>query len=148
MGNFYTRQHLSPHCFCRSCWCFSEFNRPTQSASREEEMFCTVLLWLQCLDKAVLPLLLSLIFLSVTRMDHNLSLLKYPTEKSTTLIFDRTTLLCCTILILHCTYKLELGVTRVYGMCSLSLSLSLSPCSLARHTGCRHPHWHRRPRNV
>lgn len=146
MGNFYTRQHLSPHCFCRSCWCFSEFNRPAQSASREEEMFCTVLLWLQCLDKAVLPLLLSLIFLSVTRMDHNLSLLKYPTEKSTTLIFDRTTLLCCTTLILHCTYKLELGVTRVYGMCSLSLSLS--PCSLARHTGCRHPHWHRRPRNV
>lgn len=104
---------------------FLEFNRPTQSACREEEMFCTALLWLECFNKGVVPSLLSLIFLSVTRIDHNFSLLKYPTKRSATGLWqDHPAVLCCTSTALHLWMELEL---LEFTACAPSVPLCPSP---------------------
>lgn len=91
----------------------------TYSAPGGEEMFYIILLWLfNALIREVLTLLFLIIyfFLSITRIDHNCSLLKYPAERSTTLVFDRTILLCCIALIFHLYQKMESGVSGIWSV--------------------------------
>lgn len=81
-------------------------------------MFYIVLLSLfYALIREILPLfLISFFSLSIARIDHNFSLSKYPAEKSATLMFERTILLCCITLIFHLNLKMESGVSDTWSV--------------------------------